>query len=246
MENSNGLPEKNLKLDKTELLRAQQEQDSAAALYKAAYDHPVAFGIGAAAAVGAAVCAARTGAVKRLLAGKPDVLLIEDTRAMGAVLRDALSENGHKVTWVTGIKSLNPLTGIKAEGGELVLNKGFKVALVDGDLGKASLSGPEIVGTLRDRRIMSIGTSSVESFNTAMKSNGAAIVGNKATIYTSILGGKLDLQKALKAPARTQEELSIFAGSLMKPENDALRRAADSKLMRYFSEEAATPLSPTH
>ncbi len=226
-------------LSKTELLNSDISASAAqTSLWQDAYDHPVRTGLGVAAVVGvgaAVLYATKGGAAERFFAGKPNVLLIEDTPGMAMAFRDALNTQGHKVTWVTGIKSLQPLTGFTPEGGEVALaSKQWKLAFVDGDLGKNRLTGPEIVGTLRSKNIMSIGTSTTEDFNSAMRANGASIAANKAVIFTSVLGNKIDLKAALRAPEVAQEGLNAFGAVMRSPEHATLRKAADAKLMHYL------------
>jgi hypothetical protein len=97
------------------------------------------------------------------------------------------------------------------------------------------LTGPEIVGTLKSNRIMSIGTSSVDTFNTDMLKNGADIAANKAVILAGLMGDKLELKAALKAPAVAQEGLKSFAGVMRTPEFAPLRKQADELLMKHFA-----------
>lgn len=203
------------------------------------YEHPVKTGaaVAAVAAGGAAlVYAARKGHLGELMPWKkPNVLIIEDTKGMGLAFQDALKASGHETTWVTSIKSLKPLTGISPEGAEVSLaSKRFKVALVDGDLGKGQLTGPEIVGTLKSNRIFSIGTSTTDEFNKAMLENGAQVAANKGVIYTSLLGRQIDLKAALRSPQAAQDGLTSFAAVMRKPEWAKLKEEADAKLMHFL------------
>lgn len=233
-------------LTKTDLLHSEPENSSTgvvSALWKDAYENPLrTAAVGAAAVVvaGALLYASKGRIAEGLLGSKGEVLVIEDTHAMGKAFSEALAEQGHKVTWVTGIKSLKPLTGLTPEGGELALSsRRFKVAFVDGDLGKNMLTGPEIVGTLKDQRILSIGTSSVDTFNVAMRENApGTIAANKAVVYTSLLGGKLDLRAAVRSPGTVQEGLDAFRAVMRSPENEALRKQADATLMKFLSQGA--------
>lgn len=233
--------ENGVQLSKSELLAAKstasdaEKNSSLAKLFDAAYENPLATGaaLGAVAVGAAALCArGRIAEAWR----KPGVLLIEDTPGLGMAFRDALLASGHKVTWVSNIKSLKPLTGVAADGAELNLaRQKFNLALVDGDLGKGQLSGAQIVGTLKEHNIVSIGTSAVESFNKDMIANGASLAANKAVIYSSIFSRRFDLKTALSNPAQLQSKLDDFATKIRLPENAAMRKQADETLMSYLT-----------
>jgi len=229
----------NLKLTKSELASNKDEGNTASSLWKDAYENPVKTGLvvgSAALVVGGLAYAASKGRLGGLLSKQSEVLVIEDTPGMAKAFNAALESSGHKVTWVTGIKTLNPLVGFAPEGGEIALNKRFTAALLDGDLGKGRLTGPEIVGALRDRKIMSIGTSSVEDFNVAIKANGGpfAIAANKGVVYMSVFSNKLDFRAAAKAPSEAQAGLDALKAAMRAPENEALRKAADAKLTSFM------------
>lgn len=230
-----------IELSRSELLDTNKNQHTSSAvdrLFEAAYENPVKTGlaIGAVAAAGALAYASRGRILEKMPWSKPSVLVIEDTPAMGMAIRDVLKAEGHSVTWVTNVKSLKPLIGTTVEGAEINLaRQRFKLALVDGDLGKGVLTGPEIVGTLKGHNIMSIGTSTVESFNIDMLTNGASLAANKAVLFTSLVGKRLDLKAALKAPGAAQQGLDDFAKLIRSPENSQLRKQADEALMRYLS-----------
>ncbi len=235
-----GYENESLTLNRSELVSTEKEESAGAvsAMLNEVYEHPLrSAGIAAGVVAAGALLFASRGRIAENLARKPGVLVIEDSPAMGLALSDVLKGNGHKVTWIKGVKSLNPLTGISAEGKDIALtgSKRFQIALVDGDLGKNALTGPEIVGTLKQHRIMSIGTSTVSDFNTAMVANGAEIAANKAVVLSSLVGKKLDLKAALKVPEAAQASLDAFGGALRLPENQAIRKAADAVLMKYMS-----------
>lgn len=156
-------------------------QGALSSLWQDAYENPVKTGLAVTAAVGlgaALVYASKGRIADRFMNAKPGVLIIEDTPAMGMAMRDTLKASGHEVTWVTGISKLNPLTAVDATGAEISIagNKRFKVALLDGDLGKDMLTGPEIVSSLKRENIVTIGTSTVPRYNIEMQANGAEMI----------------------------------------------------------------------
>lgn len=215
------------------------EQGAFTALLEDARANPTRTAVTAAAIglTGAAmIYAARKGHVDCLMPWKkPNVLLIEDTPGMALAFKEALKANGHEVTWVTGIKTLKPLTGITSEGAEIALaSRRYKIAFVDGDLGKNMLTGAEIVGTLRSQRIMSIGTSTIENLNVSMLEKGAQIAANKADVYASLLGKRLDLKAALRAPQVAQDGLNSLSAALKTEELAVLREQANARLMHFL------------
>lgn len=205
-------------------------QSALASMWKEAYEHPVRTGAIATAVVagGAALWAATR---------RPGVLIIEDTPAMGMAMRDTLQAAGHKVTWVTHVSKLNPLTGIDAAGKEVAIagNRKFKLALLDGDLGKDMMTGPEIVGSLRRENIVTLGTSTMADLNLAMKTNGAEMAATKPVVFTSLVAKQLDVRQALRAPAEVQASLDALSAKFRSKEIEPIRKAADAKLMEYFS-----------
>ncbi len=218
-----------LTLSKSELISHDNDDGSNSALsslWKEAYEHPVRTGLVAAVAAGAAIA---------LLQRKPGVLIIEDTHSAGMAMRDSLQAAGHRVTWVTHISKLNPLTGVEASGAEITIagNRKFKLALLDGNLGENVMNGPQIVGSLRRENIVTLGTSTENNLNLAMKANGAEMTATKPIVLTSVLGKQLDVRKAVKNPAETQAELDAFSAAYNSKEIRPIRKAAGEKLMEY-------------
>jgi len=213
-------------------------------LWQEAYAHPYEAGLGAAAAIasaGVGIYALSKGdLMPSCFKGAADVLLVEDTPGLGNAFKDALEQNGHKVTWVTGIKTLEPLTAFTPDGGEMALTRRYKIAFLDGDLGADRLTGPEIVGTLA-KRARVIGTSTVEHFNVAMRQNSlnsdgtaAAITGNKGVVFAALVGNRLDMLGAVKAPEAVQASLDALKVLLRAPENIALKKEANTRLQKFL------------
>jgi len=228
-----------MSLSKSELISQDTDKHDSAftRLCKEAYEHPVRTGLIATAVAGGAIALAQRGKIAETLSRKPGVLIIEDTPAMGMAMRDTLQAAGHKVTWVTHVSKLNPLTGVEASGAEITIagNRNFKIALLDGDLGKDVMTGPEIVSSLRRENIVTLGTSTMNDLNLAMKANGAEMAATKPIVFTSMVANQLDLRKALKDPAEVQAGLDKLLAGFRSKEIEPLRKAADAKLMEYLS-----------
>ena len=74
------------------------------------------------------------------------VLVIEDSLAMGKALSEILIRQGHQVTWLTGVKTLEPLVGTVHGGNDLSLNfDDFDFLIEDGELKGSAYQGVEIV-----------------------------------------------------------------------------------------------------
>lgn len=225
------------KMSNAELLNTGADAPSMAAkLWEAAYEHKgeIAATAGAMAATAAIIGTAAL--TKGRLWGKPNVLLIEDTIGMGMAYKEALNASGHKVTWVTKVNSLNPLTGITAEGKEIALSRSkTRLAFLDGDLGKGNLEGAQIVGTLKDNKFITITTSTQPTMNAEMVEKGATVAARKDVVYASLLGDKIDLRAALKSPAYAQKTLDEMQVAIRTDALKPLRKEADTKLMEFLT-----------
>jgi hypothetical protein len=141
-------------------------------LWHEAYEYPLLTAGAVAATAGAAYFGGSAGV--RLWLNRPcDVLLFERTKFMGKALQDVLKEDGHRVTWLTGMKSLDHFVGEDLSGSEVVLNpKKFDFAVVAGGL-DGKFSGMDIVGNLTGKRIPSLGLGTSTDMTDALKTNGA-------------------------------------------------------------------------
>lgn len=216
-----------------------EQQQTRASLVQEAFEHPVrtALTVTAVAAAGGAICyAARRGHLDAVLPWrKPGVLLIEDTPGMGRAFKEVLTNNGHEVTWVTGIKSLKPFTGVTVDGAEVALcNTRLKIALVDGNLGKNHATGAELIRTLTDNKFVSIGTSTVDKLNAEMLERGAMMVARKPMLYAGIMGRHIDLKATLYAPEKAKSGLERFIADFNKARLAPLREKADERLMHFL------------
>lgn len=227
------------KLTNAELLSTGADNKSIASkLWDAAYEHKgeIATAAGTLAATAAIISAAAL--TKGRYWGKPNVLLIEDTMGMGMAYKQALTDSGHKVTWVTKVNSLKPFTGVTAEGKEIALSNGRnRIAFLDGDLGKGNLEGAQIAGTLKDHKFLTITTSTQPTMNAEMVQKGATVAGRKDVVYVSLLGDKLDLRSAIRSPSYAQKTLDEMQLALKTDALKPLRKRADATLMDYMTRQ---------
>ena len=215
----------------------QEVGDQAQHLWQEAYEHR---GEGAvvagAVAVGVVGLIAARGQLAR--AAAREVLLVEDSPYMAKAFKSTLEANGEKVTWLTGVRRVSPLTGMTAAGKDVIFDpRKFKIAFVDGDLQGSYLQGEHVVHALRQGGLTSIGTSSEVRFNQAMLDNGAKIAAPKATVLSALIHNSLDLKAAVRAPAQTQVGLEHMTEALRGPSGKELRNSGDCLLMKCIAED---------
>jgi len=213
-------------------------QSAVAALFEDAYENPgtTAMVVGGAAATIGLIAASRGRLAKMLPGGGRDgILLVEDTPFMGKAFKHVLEEQGEKVTWFTGIKKLQPFTGITNDGKELVIqpNK-FKFAFVDGELTGSRHQGEHVVDALKSSNLTSFGTSTIRDINLAMRTNGAALTGEKPAVLTALVNRTLDLRLVTSAPAKVQLQMDELMIKLRTPAMDEARKKADDVLHKFL------------
>jgi hypothetical protein len=212
-------------------------KETAQHLFDEAYEHPgKAAAVVGGVALGAAALYAARGQVFK--ACSKEVLLIEDTAYMGKAFKSTLEANGQRVTWLTGVNRVSPLTGITAEGKEMVFDpRKFKVAFVDGDLKGSYLQGQHIVNALKQSGLRSIGTSSEPSLNKLMLDSGATIAAPKATVLNALIENRISYRQVLGNPNRVQSSLNGLTEAMTGKPGKPLREKGDALLMKFISED---------
>jgi hypothetical protein len=206
--------------------------------YEKASDHPVATSVGVGlgvAAVGAGLYLSR-GKIANLLAPRSqEVLVVEAAPFMGKAMKHSLEAAGHRVTWVTEIDKLRPLTGLAENGAEvsLKLNR-FHTAFIDPNhVTDAALSFNKLAPFFHNGNVRTIGTSVMKDVNTKMIADGVDIAATKSTVLMSLVGKQLNLQQAVRSPGKAQGMLNRMEGSINSPEFAALRDRTN-EIMRSF------------
>lgn len=205
-------------------------------LWQSAYEHPIAVGLGVA-AVGAALYLSR-GKIANLLAPRSqEVLVIEAAPFMGRAMKHSLEAAGHRVTWVTEIEKLRPLTGLAADGSEVTLKLGrFHTAFIDPNhVTKAAIDFEQLAPFFHQGNVRTIGTSVMGEVNKRMLSGGVDIAANKSTILTSLVGNRLDLQQAVRSPGQAQKVLTKLESAFDSKELAGLRTQTEELLKRFIS-----------
>lgn len=218
---------------------ATPESEEPSSLWKAAYEHPVAVGAGVAAvaAVGTGLYLSR-GKIANLLApSKQEVLLVEAAPFMGKTMKHALEAAGHRVTWVTEIDKLRPLTGLTDDGAQVALKMNrFHTAFIDPNhVTKAAIDFDKLAPFFHQGNVRTIGTSVMTKTNEKMLASGVDIAASKSTVLMSLVGKNLDLQQAVRAPGRAQGMLTKMENTISSPEWKKLHDATDELLRKFIA-----------
>ena len=216
------------------------------ALWKAAYEYRVpeaAVAVGGALLATAIVCT-RSQGLARFLENADKVLLLEDTPGMGRALRDGLHNQGLRVSWYRGANAAadgEHLWG-KMRFGSIPLDlKKYKYAVVDGDLGKKSLTGEQIVPHLRDANpnIFVVGSSSQRTMNADMQKAGADLTSRKDLLVGLLASNHLPLSETLAAKrtvgsvADVQKNIDFITEHRRAPEYKPVWKSARTLVEKY-------------
>jgi CheY-like chemotaxis protein len=232
---------------KTEAHHLEASVESSA-LWKAAYEYRVpeaAVAVGGALLATAIVCT-RSEGLARFLAQAPKVLLLEDTPGMARALRDGLHSQGLRVSWYRGANAASAeaehLWG-KMRFGSIPLDlKKYQYAVVDGDLGKKSLTGDQIVPRLRNDNpnMFIVGSSSQPDMNIDMQKAGADLAARKEVLVGLLASNRLPLSEALAAKrsvgsvADVQKKIDYITDHHSAPEYKPVWKSARTLVEKYM------------
>ncbi|MCI0562247.1 MAG: hypothetical protein MN733_27490, partial [Nitrososphaera sp.] len=165
------------------------------------------------------------------------VLLVEAAPFMGKAMKHSLEAAGHRVTWVTEIDKLRPLTGLAENGAEVSLKMSrFHTAFIDPNhVTKAALDINKLAPFFHNGNVRTIGTSVIKNVNTKMLADGVDIAASKSTVLMSLVGKRLDLQQAVRAPGKAQGMLTKMEGSINSPEWAAMREKTNELIGRFIA-----------
>lgn len=215
------------------------EADEPSSLWKDAYEHRVAIGATAlgVAAIGTGLYLSRGKIANMLAPRSQEVLIVEAAPFMGKAMKSSLEAAGHRVTWVTEIDKLRPLTGL-ADNGALVplkMNR-FHTAFIDPNhVTKAALDFDQLAPFFHKGNVRTIGTSVMSKTNEKMLSGGVDIAATKSTVLMSLVGKQLDLQQAVRSPRTAQGILTKMDDTIHSPEWTGLRETTEQLLRKFIS-----------
>ncbi len=184
-------------------------------LWQDVYENPgkTALVVGGAALAVAAVIAGKPALAKLLPEGRTEVLLVEDSPYFGKAIKQALEEQGSKVTWLAGAKDTEALkSGMAlAPDGHVVsvhLER-FKAAFVDGDL-TGKVTGADVVEQLSAEHVASVGISSQPVMNKEMLDHGAIAAGLKPSVFGALVNKDVTVAGLLREPGAVQGQIDGY------------------------------------
>lgn len=197
-------------------------------LWNSAYAHRIELGVGTVAALAAA-------AALHLNAKGSEVLVVEAAPFIGKAMRESLAAAGHKVTWVSELKSLKPLVGVTEENGHVFLNpRRFGTAFIDPNhVSFDSVDFQQVAPYLRKAHVRTVGTSVMEAVNKEMLASGFDLAGNKTTVLTSLVDHRLDLRQIERAPAQAQAVLENLQTKINTQELEDARAQTRALIAKY-------------
>lgn len=217
-----------------------QDTDEPSSLWQSAYEHPVATGVGVGlgvAAVGAGLYLSRGKIANMLAPRSQEVLLVEAAPFMGKAMKHALEASGHRVTWITEIDKLRPLTGLAENGAQVSLKMSrFHTAFIDPNhVTKAAIDFDKLAPFFHQGKVRTIGTSVMEKVNQQMLASGVDIAASKSTVLMSLVGKQLNLQQAVRSPSQTQGILTGMEKSITSPQWAKLHDTTNELLTRFIA-----------
>ena len=219
--------------DRPEINDNKSGDDFSSSLWKSAYEHKTAIGLGVTALAATAL---------HLNGAGREVLVVEAAPFMGKAMRDTLTAAGHKVTWITEINTLKPLVGITETKERLLLNpRRFGTAFIDPNHVSAnSVNFEQVAPFFRKENVRTVGTSAMAAINEEMLASGFDLAGNKTAVLTSIAGRKLDLRQIARAPAEAQNVLSNLQSKINSQELADARAQARELIKKYAALPSAS------
>ncbi|CAN5481777.1 hypothetical protein BH10CYA1_BH10CYA1_57010 [soil metagenome] len=213
-----------------------KEESVPSALWQSAYEHKIAVGLGVAALTGASLYLTK-GRIANLFAPRSqEVLLVEAAPFIGKAMKESLESVGHRVTWITEIDKLKPLTGLTEDGTavSLKLNR-FHTAFLDPNhVTEKAMSFDQLAPFFHRGNVRTFGTSVMSGTNKEMLASGIDIAANKTTVLTALVGKTLDLQQAVRAPVKTQAILSTLEGNINSAELANIRAKTNELVMKFM------------
>jgi hypothetical protein len=215
-------------LEKVQSAPKESSESEPSSLWNSAYAHKIEIGVGA-------VAALATAATLHLSAKGSEVLVVEAAPFMGKAMRDSLASAGHKVTWVSELKSLKPLIGVTETKEPMILDaRRFGTAFIDPNhVSLASVDFHQVAPFFRDAKVRIVGTSVMEAVNKEMLASGFDLAGNKTTVLTSLVDHRLDLRQIDRAPVQAQALLESLQTKINTQELKNARAQTRALIAKY-------------
>lgn len=151
----------------------------------------------------------------------------------GYVLKQIIRwlHEGHKVTLVKGLASIEPLVGIGAMGARMPIELPLDLAIVDA-LNSENPSGPQIVEAFERLGIFCVGTGTLPETQQQLKAAGARVAANKSALIGAIFHRAIKLADLVADPQRVQEQLDAFGAEYKQ--NCKLRKRLERVALHWL------------
>lgn len=161
------------------------------------------------------------------------ILIIEDCEFMAEAMKLALSEQGHSVDWIIGVRNFAPFTGINAEKQDVAADPSqYDIALCDGEL-FGDNEGPAIVEALVANNVPCLGMSSTRELNNKMVENGAGAGFLKVCLFAAIVEQTVNIMEAARQPSQQViQQVTQFEQRIR--EDKELRRKLDERVAKFM------------
>lgn len=157
------------------------------------------------------------------------ILIIEDFEPIALAMQSALSDQGHDVDWIIGVRSFEPFFGIDSRKQNIPLNpSSYDLVLSDGDLFGPN-NGIAIVEQLVASGVVCVGMSSQPTFNEKMTGAGAVAGFLKVSAFAAIIEQTVNMQAWQQPSQQTLDAIKAYDNRLR--EDADLRRKLDALVM---------------
>ena len=165
------------------------------------------------------------------------ILIVEDAACMALPMQTTLSQQGHQVDWISGVRTFTPFIGITEDKQEvrhdIPVNdvSGYDLALVDGQL-LGKIEGPAIVSFLSSRGVTCVAISSKHDFNADMVRSGATAGFIKQCLFAALMLDGITAEDIRQPSLELGERINAYDQCIK--DDKALRSKLDEIFMSYL------------
>lgn len=160
------------------------------------------------------------------------VLIIEDAKFMALGFKDSLTEQGHDVDWIIGVRSFAPFVGIDGSERDVAMDPTiYDVVLCDGQTFGPN-EGPAIVLDLAGRGVTCVGISSTPDYNNEMVRNGATMGLMKVCAFAAVVENVLKMEQCRQPSPELPAQVQAFEHTIRS--DQTLRRKLDGIIQKHM------------
>jgi len=165
------------------------------------------------------------------------ILIVEDAACIALPMQATLSQQGHQVDWISGVRSFEPFIGITEDKQDVKHDvpvndaSGYDLALVDGQL-LGKIEGPAVVSFLSSKGVTCVAISSKHDFNADMVRNGAAVGFIKHALFAALMLDGITGEDIRQPSLQLCERINAFEQRIQ--DDKELRSKLDQILMSYL------------